>query len=76
MCLAVPSKVVERNDKMATVDVSGIRRRVSLLLLPEEIVLGDYVLVHAGFAIQKVDREAAKETLRLIEEFMISQDPP
>jgi len=76
MCLAVPSKVVERNDKMATVDVSGIRRQVSLLLLPEEIVLGDYVLVHAGFAIQKVDREAAKETLRLIEEFMISQDPP
>ena len=76
MCLAVPSKVVERNDKMATVDVSGIRRQVSLILLPEEIVLGDYVLVHAGFAIQKVDREAAKETLRLIEEFMISQDPP
>jgi len=76
MCLAVPSKVVERNDKMATVDVSGIRRQVSLLLLPEEIVLGDYVLVHAGFAIQKVDREAAEETLRLIEEFMISQDPP
>ena len=75
MCLAVPSKVVERNDNMATVDVSGVRRQVSLLLLPEEIVLGDYVLVHAGFAIQKVDREAAEETLRLIEEFMISQDP-
>lgn len=68
MCLAIPSKVVEIRDKMATVDVSGIRRDVSLLLLPEEATLGDYVLVHAGFAIQKIDREAAEEAMKLIEE--------
>jgi hydrogenase expression/formation protein HypC len=68
MCLAIPSKVVAINDKMATIDVSGVRRDISLLLLPEEAAIGDYVLVHAGFAIQKIDREAAEEALKLIEE--------
>jgi hydrogenase expression/formation protein HypC len=68
MCIAIPSKVVAINDKMATIDVSGIRRDVSLLLLPEEAAVGDFVLVHAGFAIQKIDREAAEEALKLIQE--------
>ncbi len=68
MCIAIPSKVVAINDKMATIDVSGVRRDISLLLLPEEAAIGDYVLVHAGFAIQKIDREAAEEALKLIEE--------
>jgi len=66
MCLAIPSKVVAIKDKMGTIDVSGVRREVSLLLLPEEVALGDFVLVHAGFAIQKIDREAAEEALKLI----------
>ncbi len=66
MCLAIPSKVVAIKDKMGTIDVSGVRREVSLLLLPEEVTLGDFVLVHAGFAIQKIDREAAEEALKLI----------
>jgi hydrogenase expression/formation protein HypC len=68
MCLAIPSKVVAIKDRMATIDVSGIRRDISLLLLPEEAAIGDYVLVHAGFAIQKIDREAAEEALKLVEE--------
>ena len=68
MCLAVPSEIVALKDKIATVDVSGIRREVSLLLLPEEAAVGDYVLVHAGFAIQKIDRQAAEDALKLIEE--------
>ena len=68
MCIAIPSKVVAINDKMATIDVSGVRRDISLLLLPEEAAIGDYVLVHAGFAIQKIDREAAEEALKLIQE--------
>jgi hydrogenase expression/formation protein HypC len=68
MCIAIPSKVVAIKDKMAIIDVSGVRRDVSLLLLPEEACVGDYVLVHAGFAIQKIDREAAEEALKLIEE--------
>ena len=65
MCLAVPAKVVEINDQLASVEVSGVRRAASLMLLPEAVV-GDYVLVHAGFAMQIVDHaEAARiEALR------------
>ncbi len=66
MCLAIPSEIIEIRDKMAIIDVSGVRRQVSLLLLPEEPSMGDYVLVHAGFAIHKMDREAAEEALNLI----------
>jgi len=53
---------------MATIDVAGIRREVSLLLLAEEASIGDFVLVHAGFAIQKIDKDAAEEALKLIRE--------
>ncbi len=68
MCLAIPSEIVEIKEKMATVSVAGVQRQVSLILLPEEVAIGDYVLVHAGFAIQKIDRQAAEEALRLITE--------
>ena len=68
MCLAIPSEIIEIKDKMATIDVGGVRREVSLLLLPEEVSVGEFVLVHAGFAIHKIDREAAEETLQLLEE--------
>jgi hydrogenase expression/formation protein HypC len=68
MCLAVPSRIVEINNLLATVDIYGARREISLLLLPEEAHIGDYVLVHAGFAIQKVNEDAAKDALKLIKE--------
>jgi hydrogenase expression/formation protein HypC len=68
MCLAIPSEIIEIKDKMATIDLAGVRREVSLLLLPEEVSVGEFVLVHAGFAIHKIDKEAAEETLKLIEE--------
>lgn len=68
MCLAIPSEIIEIKEKMATIDLGGVRREVSLLLLPEEASVGDYVLVHAGFAIHKIDKEAAEETLKLLEE--------
>ncbi|GAB4390129.1 MAG: hypothetical protein Kow0025_20040 [Thermodesulfovibrionales bacterium] len=70
MCLAIPSKIVDIGDMTATVDVYGARRDVSLLLMPEEVSLGDYVLVHAGFAIQKVDEEAANDALGLLKEVL------
>lgn len=70
MCLAIPSKVIEINNTMATIDVYGARRDVSLLIMPEEVSIGDYVLVHAGFAIQKVDREAGEDALRLINDIL------
>jgi hydrogenase expression/formation protein HypC len=67
MCLAIPSQIVEINDGMAVIDVDGVRRDASLLLL-EDAAVGDYVIVHAGFAIQKIDEAAAKESLDLLRE--------
>lgn len=68
MCLAVPSRIIKINNLIATVDVHGAKREASLLLLPEEAKVGDYVLVHAGFAIQKVDEDAAKDAQNLLRE--------
>ena len=67
MCLAIPSKIIEIDDNIGTIDVDGVRRKASLLLL-EEAKVGDYVIVHAGFAIHKIDEEAALESLRLLKE--------
>lgn len=64
MCLAIPSRVVSTDGLTAVVDVCGARREASLMLLPEEVAPGDYVLVHAGFAMQTVDQETAEESLR------------
>jgi len=66
MCLAIPSKIVTMTEFAAVVDVYGARREISLLLMPEKVGIGDYVLVHAGFAIQKVEQGAAQEALRVI----------
>ncbi len=60
MCLAVPSKIIDIDNLIATIDVYGARRQVSLMLLPEEARIGDFVLVHAGFAIQKIDKETVE----------------
>jgi hydrogenase expression/formation protein HypC len=65
MCLAIPSQIVQIDGQEATIDVAGVRRRTSLMLL-EEVQVGDYVIVHAGFAIQKLDAQAATETLALL----------
>ncbi len=62
MCLAVPSKIIEIIDTIAKVDVDGVIRETSIMLL-EDAKIGDYVIVHAGFAISKVDEEAALQTL-------------
>ena len=74
MCLAVPSRIVAVKDQMATVDVAGVHREISLLLLPEAATPGDYVLVHAGFAIHKIDQAAAAETLNLLREMAREDD--
>jgi hydrogenase expression/formation protein HypC len=73
MCLAVPSRIVEIRDGVALIDVDGVRRETSLLLL-EDPRVGDYVIVHAGFAIHKIDEEEAQETLRLLREAMALGD--
>jgi hydrogenase expression/formation protein HypC len=66
MCLAIPSKIVWREDLRAMVEVYGARKEINLMLMGDEAGVGDYVLVHAGFAIQKVEREAAEDSLRVI----------
>ncbi len=63
MCLAVPSRIVEIKDQVATVDVDGVTREASLMLL-DDISVGDYVIVHAGFAIERIDEEVAQQTLQ------------
>ena len=66
MCLAIPAKIVDVNEnRMAQVDIMGVSRHVSLDLVPEANV-DDFVLVHAGFAIQVIDQQAAEETLELL----------
>ena len=67
MCVAVPAKVLEIEGTRATVVVSGAKLHAQLELVPEAKV-GDYVLVHAGFALQVMNEEEAEETLALLEE--------
>ena len=67
MCLAIPSKIITIENSMAVIDVDGVKREASLLLL-DDAGVGDYVIVHAGFAIHKIDEAAAMETLKLLKE--------
>ncbi len=62
MCLAVPSRIVEIKENVATVDVDGVTREASLMLL-DNVAVGDYVIVHAGFAIERIDEAVARQTL-------------
>ncbi len=79
MCLAIPGRVLEidKEDgllRMGRVDFGGIVREVCLAYVPE-VQVGDYVIVHTGFAIQRLDEEEARETLRLLREVGISASP-
>lgn len=67
MCLAIPAKIVSIDNQRATVEVGGLTREASVVLLPDA-GLGDYVLMHAGFAISLVDEDEALETIRLFEQ--------
>ena len=62
MCWSIPGRIVDINGKTSTVDVSGIKKEANLDLVPDAAI-GDYVLIHAGYAIQKVDEEKAKFTI-------------
>lgn len=70
MCLAIPSKVVEvdKESNVATVDTMGVVRKASLDLIDEPVVPGDYVLLHIGYAMNKIDEKNALETLKLYED--------
>ncbi|BAO29820.1 HypC/HybG/HupF family hydrogenase formation chaperone [Sulfuritalea hydrogenivorans] len=71
MCLAAPSRVVEVRDGTAVTECFGQTREVSLLLLTEDIAVGDYLLIQAGgFAFERVEADRAEEALALMEELM------
>jgi hydrogenase expression/formation protein HypC len=73
MCLAVPAKVISIEGNLAKVDMMGNTTTADLSLL-ESVAVGDYVMVHVGFAIQKYDEEEAKKTLELIVEMFEKSD--
>lgn len=66
MCLGLPGKVIEKDDFSAVVDIGGSRREVSLMMMPEDVQIGEYVMVHVGFAIAKMDPDEARKTLETI----------
>jgi hydrogenase expression/formation protein HypC len=70
MCLAVPALIIEKSGDLAKASIGGVVREISLEIIDRPAEVGDYVLLHAGFAIHKIDREEAEETLRLMREVM------
>ncbi|MET9571756.1 HypC/HybG/HupF family hydrogenase formation chaperone [Streptomyces virginiae] len=77
MCLAVPGRVLDIGEKdgtrMATVDFGGVQKEVCLEYLPD-LQVGEYAIVHVGFALQRLDEESARQTLALFEELGMLQE--
>ena len=76
MCLAAPARVVRQAEdgSRATVDYGGVETEVRLETLSEPVAIGDYLLIHAGFAIRRLDPQDGEETLRLFDELTESLD--
>ncbi|ABK82953.1 HypC/HybG/HupF family hydrogenase formation chaperone [Campylobacter fetus] len=71
MCLSIPSKVVQIDENnFAIVETLGVRRGVSLDLISEPVNIGDYVLIHVGFAMEKIDTKYALESLKIYEDIV------
>jgi hydrogenase expression/formation protein HypC len=67
-------KILSRDGDNIVAEVDGVRKEASVMLLGEEITVGDYVIVHAGFAISRLDEEYAEETIRLMKEVFAPED--
>jgi hydrogenase expression/formation protein HypC len=70
MCLAIPALIVEKEGSQARADVGGVVREISLELIDRPADVGDYVLLHAGFAIHQLEKEEAEETLKLMRDVL------
>lgn len=68
MCVGVPMQVISIDGDQAVTEMDGVKREASLMLLDQEVKVGDFVIVHAGFAISKLDEEDARATLELMRE--------
>lgn len=78
MCLAIPARIAEKLDNdMALIDLGGVRKEISLSLV-DDVAVGDYVIVHVGYALTKLDPEEAERTLRLFAEMgaLQTEDQP
>ncbi|MDY6917546.1 MAG: HypC/HybG/HupF family hydrogenase formation chaperone [Chloroflexota bacterium] len=73
MCLAVPVQVKSIDGGEAEVEFGGIKQKISIVLTPE-VRVGDYVLLHTGYAISLIDEEEAKETIKIFEELALLED--
>ncbi|HEX3917329.1 MAG TPA: HypC/HybG/HupF family hydrogenase formation chaperone [Caulobacteraceae bacterium] len=82
MCLGIPGQIVrieDAEDLVATVDVCGVRRRINIACIvdddhPPEACVGDWVLVHVGFAMSRIDEDEARQTMRILEELVAIRD--
>ena len=75
MCLSIPSKVIEIDENnVATVETLGVTRKVSLDLISEEVKVGEYVLIHVGYAMQKIDTQFALASLEVYQKIAEDMD--
>ena len=74
MCLGVPMKILSRDGDCIVAEVDGVQKDASVMLLGEEVAVGDYVIVHAGFAISLLDEAYAEETIRMMREVFSPED--
>jgi hydrogenase expression/formation protein HypC len=76
MCLSIPSKVIEINhdERTAIVDTMGVKRKTSIEFIADEVKVGDYVLIHIGYAMNIIDEEYAQESLKLYQEIIESME--
>ena len=74
MCLGVPMQVISIADDTVIAEIDRVRREASLMMLADQVTVGEYVIVHAGFAIARIDAGEAEETLRLMREVFDAED--
>lgn len=74
MCVGVPMQVISIDGENVVAETDGVRRQASLMLLADEVQVGDFLIIHAGFAISKLDEEEARETIRMMKEAFSEED--
>jgi len=74
MCIGVPMKIMSRDGDNIVAEVDGVQKEASIMLLNEEVAVGDYVIVHAGFAISRLDEAYAEETIRMMREIFSPEE--
>ncbi|RII28744.1 MAG: HypC/HybG/HupF family hydrogenase formation chaperone [Geobacter sp.] len=74
MCVGVPMRIISIDGTDAVAEIDGVKREASLMLMADELRVGDFVIVHAGFAISKLDEDEARETLEMMREVFRPED--